>query len=89
MITPPAGISKADWMSCPAAARELFLARQLEIEQLFAQLTALATELAGLRERVGRSHPKSSKPPSSEGQVLSRQSAATKVTASGAVHDDN
>ncbi|MEA5424502.1 DUF6444 domain-containing protein, partial [Synechococcus sp. CCY9202] len=38
-----------------------------EMEQLRAQLTALATELASLRERIGRSSRNSSKPPSSDG----------------------
>ena len=43
------------------------MAQQEEIEQLRAQLTALATELANLRERIGRSSRNSSKPPSSDG----------------------
>ena len=38
-----------------------------ENEQLRAQLTALATELAQLRERIGRNSRNSSKPPSSDG----------------------
>jgi transposase len=38
-----------------------------ENEQLRAQLTALATELASLRERIGRTSRNSSKPPSSDG----------------------
>ena len=41
--------------------------QRLENEQLRAQLTALATELASLRERIGRSSRNSSKPPSSDG----------------------
>ncbi|MGL6135376.1 MAG: IS66 family transposase [Prochlorococcaceae cyanobacterium] len=41
--------------------------QQQEIEQLRAQLTALAIELASLRERIGRSSRNSSKPPSSDG----------------------
>ncbi len=41
---------------------------RLENEQLRAQLTALATELASLRERIGRTSRNSSKPPSSDGQ---------------------
>jgi hypothetical protein len=43
------------------------LAQREEIEQLRAQLTALATELANLRERIGRSSRNSFKPPSSDG----------------------
>jgi ubiquinone biosynthesis protein UbiJ len=38
----------------------LILVQQEEIEQLCAQLTALATELASLRERIGRSFRNSS-----------------------------
>ena len=67
MTTPPSGISEADWVSWPAGARELILSQQEEIEQLRSQLTALATELASLRERIGRSSRNSSKPPSSDG----------------------
>ena len=74
MGAPPAGISDADWLSWPADAREFILdqqgelrAQKEEIEQLRAQLTALATELAQLRERIGRSSRNSSKPPSSDG----------------------
>ena len=37
-------------------------------------LTALAAELGSLRERIGRSSRNSSKPPSSDGPGLSRQS---------------
>lgn len=73
MIVPPAGISDADWLSWPAEAREFILdqqrdlwAQKEEIEQLRSQLTALATELAHLRERIGRSSRNSSKPPSSD-----------------------
>jgi transposase len=43
------------------------LAQQEEIEQLRAQLTALATELANLRELIGRSSRIPPKPPSSNG----------------------
>jgi len=43
------------------------LAQQEEIEQLRAQHNALATELANLRERIGRSSRNSSKLPSSDG----------------------
>jgi len=67
MSTPPAGISEADWETWPAGARELINAQQQEIELLRGQLTSLATELANLRERIGRSSRNSSKPPSSDG----------------------
>ena len=67
MGAPPAGISEADWLATPVAVRALILVQQEEIEQLRAQLTALATELASLRERIGRSSRNSSKPPSSDG----------------------
>jgi hypothetical protein len=48
----------------------LIFPQQEEIEQLRAQLTALATELANLRERIGRSSRNSSTPPSSDGSDL-------------------
>lgn len=67
MDTAPAGISEADWLLTPSAVRAFILAQQQEIEQHRAQLTALATELAQLRERIGRSSRNSSKPPSSDG----------------------
>ncbi|MCP9841850.1 transposase, partial [Synechococcus sp. J7-Johnson] len=67
MGAPPAGISDADWLSWPADAKELILSQQQEIEELRVQLNALATELASLRERIGRSSRNSSKPPSSDG----------------------
>ena len=71
MCTPPAGISEADWLSWPAGARTLIMAQQEELvalqednEQLRTQFTALATELAtelaSLRERIGRSSRNSS-----------------------------
>ncbi|QPN61023.1 hypothetical protein H8F24_06845 [Synechococcus sp. CBW1002] len=75
MTTPPAGISEADWAATPVGVKAGFLElvsqcqrQQQEIEQLRIQLTALATELAHLRERIGRSSRNSSKPPSSDGQ---------------------
>jgi len=74
MNAPPAGISEADWIATPVGVRAGFLElvsqcqkQQQEIEQLSVQLTALATELASLRERIGRSSRNSSKPPSSDG----------------------
>jgi transposase len=74
MGAPPTGISEADWSATPVGVRAGFLEllqhgqeQQQEIEQLRAQLTALATELASLRERIGRSSRNSSKPPSSDG----------------------
>ena len=60
MAAPPAGISEADWLVTPVAVRALIVAEQEEIEQLRTQLTALATELASLRERIGRSSRNSS-----------------------------
>ena len=67
MSSPSAGILDADWLLWPPEARAFILAQQQEIEQLRSQLTALATELAGLREKIGRSSRNSSKPPSSDG----------------------
>jgi transposase len=74
MSTPPAGIPEADWLATPAIVRTLILAQQQEIQalrqendELRVQLTALASELAKLRERIGRSSRNSSKPPSSDG----------------------
>ena len=74
MSSAPAGIPEADWLATPASVRTLILAQQQEIQalrrendELRSQLTALATELASLRERVGRSSLNSSKPPSSDG----------------------
>ena len=74
MRTPPAAISEADWLECPTSAKALILAQQeeiqvqrQEIEQLRTQLNATATELASLRERIGRTSRNSSKPPSSNG----------------------
>ena len=70
MGCPPAGISEPDWQATPAAVRAFILPQQQEIELLRGQLTALATELASLRERIGRSSRNSSKPPSSDGPVF-------------------
>ena len=74
MGAPPTGISEADWSATQVGDRAGFLEllqhgqeQQEEIEQLRAQLTALATDLASLRERIGRSARNSSKPPSSAG----------------------
>ena len=74
MSTPPAGIPQTEWLVTPASVRTLILSQQQEIQslrqendELRDQLTALATELASLRERVGRSSRNSSKPPSSDG----------------------
>jgi len=74
MSSPPDGISEADWLATPASVRTLILVQQREIQalrqendELRSQLTALATELASLRERIGRSSRNSSKPPSSDG----------------------
>jgi len=69
MISAPAGISEADWQATPTAVRAFILnqqaelrAQQQEIEQLRGQLAGLATELASLREQIGRSSRNSSKP---------------------------
>ena len=74
MSATPAGISEADWQATPTAVRAFILdqqaelqAQQQEIEQLRGQLAALATELASLREQIGRSSRHSSKPPSRDG----------------------
>ena len=67
MSTTPAGITEADWLLWPPEARAFILAQQQENADLRSQLTALASELASLRERIGRSSRNSSKPPSSDG----------------------
>jgi transposase len=67
MSTSPAGFSEADWLATPPAVRFFILAQLRESEQLRGQLTALASELAQLRERIGRSSRNSSNPPSSDG----------------------
>ncbi|MBD2548327.1 IS66 family transposase [Microcystis elabens FACHB-917] len=74
MSSPPAGIPEADWLATPASVRTLILVQQQEIQalrqendELRVQLAALATELASLREQIGRSSRNSSKPPSSDG----------------------
>jgi transposase len=73
MSSPPAGIPEADWLATPASVRTLILVQQQEIQalrqendELRGQLAALATELASLLERIGRSSRNSSKPPSSD-----------------------
>ena len=70
----PAGISEADWLATPASVRTLIFAQRQEIQALRqeneerrVQLTALASELSALLERIGRSSRNSSKPPSSDG----------------------
>ncbi|QPN59154.1 IS66 family transposase [Synechococcus sp. CBW1002] len=67
MGSAPAGIAEADWQATPVAVRAFIVAQQQENAELRNQLTALATELASLREQVGRSSRNSSKPPSSDG----------------------
>ena len=49
------------------SARALILAQRDEIDQLRQQLTALATEVASLREQLGCNSRNSSQPPSSDG----------------------
>lgn len=63
----PTGLSQTHWLSWPSAVRGLILSQQVTIEELRSRLIAQATELAGLRERIGRSSRHSSKHPSSEG----------------------
>ena len=77
----PTGISEADWVSWPAGARELILSQQEEIEQLRSKLTALATELTELRERIGRSSRNSYKPTPATALGFSRPSCARAVAA--------
>jgi hypothetical protein len=60
MSPPPARIPEADWLSFPPEARQFILDQQQEIVQLRSQPTALASELAHLRERIGRSSRNSS-----------------------------
>jgi uncharacterized coiled-coil protein SlyX len=91
----PTGISEADWSATPVGVRAVILEllqhgqeQHEEIKQLRAQLTALATELASLRERIGRSSRNSSKPPSRMARGLSRQSGVKVVAASVAVIQD-
>ena len=74
MSSPPSKIPEADWLATPASVRMLILTQQQEIQafrqendELRSQLIALASELAQLRERIGRSSRNSSKPPSSDG----------------------
>jgi transposase len=54
-------------LSWPTDARELVLALRQENADLRALLTAIATELASLQERIDRSSRNSSKPTSSNG----------------------
>jgi transposase len=74
MTTLPTGIPETDWLATPASIRTLILVQLQQIqalreenEQLRAQLIVPATELASLRERIGRSSRNSSKPLSSDG----------------------
>jgi hypothetical protein len=66
MSTTTAGIAETDWLATHPAVRAFILVQQQEIEQLRSQLTALATELASLWERIGRTSRNSSKPHSSD-----------------------
>lgn len=67
MAAAPDGISEADWLATPAAVRQLILSQREQIDQLRPQVSAMAAELASLRERIGRTSRNSSKPPSSNG----------------------
>jgi len=60
MGSAPAGISTADWSATPVAVRAFILAQQQENDELRGQHTALASELASLREQIGRSSRNSS-----------------------------
>lgn len=73
MSTPPTGIPEADLLTTSGSLRTLILVRRQGIQtlsqendELRPQLTALAIELASLRERIGRSARHSAKPPSSD-----------------------
>jgi|694.fasta_scaffold05269_13 transposase len=61
-----AGLSEADWLATPSSVRDLVTGQQEQILLLQHQQTTLATELASLRERIGRSSRNSSKPASSD-----------------------
>ena len=70
----PAEIPDADWLKTHPSVRALIIANQQVIPALRQenddpriQLTGLATEVANLRERIGRSTRNSSKPHSSDG----------------------
>ncbi|MFZ9754387.1 MAG: DUF6444 domain-containing protein, partial [Cyanobium sp.] len=60
---PGISVAEADWQATPAADRAFIVAQQQENAELRNQLT----DLAQLRERLGRSSRHSSKPPSSDG----------------------
>lgn len=73
-IPVPGGIPEADGLAAPASVRPLILAQQqdiqaleMESDELRSQLIALASELAGLLERIGRRSPSSPTLPSSTG----------------------
>jgi hypothetical protein len=72
MSSPPAGIREAAWVTWPPKAEAFILAQQQENDDLRSKLSALATELASLQERIGRSSRNSSKPPSSDGPGFKR-----------------
>ena len=84
MSSPPVGIPDADWLLWPPEARAFILAQQQEIDQLRRQRTALVTELASLRERIGRSSRNSSMPPANDGPGLKPPNGARAVAASAA-----
>jgi len=102
MSTSPSGIPEADWLATPASDRTLILPQQQEIQalrqendELRNQLTALASELSSLRERIGCRSRNSSKPPSSDGpghrsaealRATSHRSGARAVAVSAAAN---
>lgn len=57
---------EADWLETPVSVRALINAQRQEIGLLHGQLTVLATELANLQERIGRTTRNSPKPRSSD-----------------------
>ena len=67
MASAPAGIPEGVWEASHPLMRNLVLEQARQIEDLTAQLTALAVRVAKLEEQKGRSSSNSSKPPSSDG----------------------
>lgn len=72
-----AEISGAGWLATPSAVRALILAQpeelqvqQEELQQLRAQISAMATELANLQKRIGHTSRNPCKSPSSNAPGL-------------------
>ena len=68
MASAPAGIPEDVWEASDPLMRELVLEQGRHIDELTAQLAALAARVAQLEEQKGRSSKNSSKPPSSDGR---------------------